>query len=269
MGKVKFGYSGGSDNKFVDYSVIAVSSIDSDYPSSNLKNYWSISRAARSTTIASAWTIDLDLLTAMAPVLCLDHCNFSSVTVHGNSSNSWGSPAYSSSAITISMDYATGRYRAWIDCAGHSYQYWRIEIAAQTPTDSAAYFQLGRLVVLNPANIVTATYNIAHGYEQEALSSIAINQFDDSDYGSREVVYLSDIVQWRGKISWGTRPESGMNELWAVNRLLQRGLVVFYENRSDTSKFWLCHRDEGDGLSQSIDDPGLASSGEISLIEVV
>lgn len=268
MANIQIGYSGSWDNKFVNYTLLAISSEDTDYPDDNLKLYWSITRAARSTTVASIWTIDIDLLAAMAPVLCLDHCNFASVIVHGNSSNSWGSPAYSSSTLTIPMDAATGRYKRWIDCTGNSYRYWRIHVPVQTPTDSAAYFQLGRLIALNPTYVVTATQNIEYGYSQEAMSSIVVNAFEDSKYGSREVIYLDDNLRWQGSIRWGAQEETNMSQLWTINRALQKGLVVFYENRSDTSKFWVCHRDEGDGLSQSIDSYSVSSSGSIDLIEV-
>lgn len=269
MGNIKIGYSGGWDNKFVNYTLLAISSEDANYPDDNLKLYWSITRAARSTTVASIWTIDIDLLAAMAPVICLDHCNFASVIVHGNTSNSWGSPAYSSSTLTISKEYATGRYKVWIDCAGHSYRYWRIHVPVQTPTDSAAYFQLGRLIVLNPTYVITATQNIEYGYSQEAMSSIVVNQFEDSDSGSREVIYLDDHLRWQGSIQWGAQSESNMDQIWTINQVIQKGLVVFYENRSDTSKFWVCHRGQGAALSQSISSYDIANSGSIDLIEVI
>src|SRR5574343_168030 len=269
MANIQIGYSGAWNNKFVDYTLLAISSEDTDYPDDNLKNYWSITRAARSTTVASIWTIDIDLLSAMAPVLVLDHCNFASVIVHGNTSNSWGSPAYSSSTLTVSMDYATGRYKIWVNCTGHSYRYWRIHVPIQTPTDSAAYFQLGRLIAINPTYLVTATQNIEYGYSQKAISSIVVNEFEDGSNGVREIIYLEDNIPWSGSIQWGSQEETNMNQLWTINRALQKGLVVFYENRSDTSKFWVCHRDAGDGLSQSIDSYNIASSGSIDLIEVI
>lgn len=270
MPSIKIGYSGNGDNQFVNYTILAVSSEAADYDCDNIKLYWSLTRAFRSATVASIVTIDLDLGSAMAPVICLDHVNFASVRFYANSSNSWGSPAYDSAAKTISQDKSVGRYKIWFDGTGNSYRYWRISIPVQTPTDGAAYFSIGRVIVLNPTHIETPDDNIALGYKQTGLAAMAVNQFEDSDdSGAREIIYLDDHLSWRGQIAWDFIEPANLDDIWTINLALQRGLVVIYENNSDTSKFWLVHRDAGDSIAPVRSSYRHYKAGDITLIEVV
>lgn len=268
---IKIGTSGSNhDNKFVDYTILAVSSEAADYDCDNIKLYWSITRAFRSATIASAVTIDLDLGAAMAPVLCLDAVNFASVRVYANTSNSWASPAYDSGAQTVSQEAVTGRYKIWFDGTGNSYRYWRISIPAQTPVDGAAYFSIGRVIVLNPTCILTPDDNIGWGYEQTGLTAIAVNRFEDGDdSGAREIIYLDNHIAWRGSISWDYISRSEVADVWAINRAVQNGLIVLFENLADTARFFVCHRDPGDAIKTSRQSYVHYDSNTLDLVEVI
>lgn len=270
MPSIKIGYSGNADNKFVDYDVLAITSEDPDYVVENIQLYGSLTRAFRSATVASVVIITLDLGAAMAPVICLDHVNFASVRFYANSSDSWASPAYSSGVKTVTQDKSVGRYKLWFDGTGNSYRYWRIYIPIQTPVDGAAYFQIGRVIVLNPTYIETPDDNIALGYKQTSLAAMAVNQFEGADdSGAREIIYLDDHLSWRGQIAWDFIEPANLDDIWTINLALQRGLVVIYENNSDTSKFWLVHRDEGDSIAPVRSSYRHYKAGDISLIEVV
>lgn len=70
--------------------------------------------------------------------------NFTSLTIQGNASDSWGSPSFSS-AVTITRNPLTGRYQYGGYLTGFAYRYMRLSIPSQATTDAASYYEAGGL----------------------------------------------------------------------------------------------------------------------------
>lgn len=64
--------------------------------------------------------------------------NFTSVRIQGNSSDSWGAPPFDQ-AFTIGLNQWNWRYQLAARLTGFAYQYMRIFIPTQTPTEGSAY----------------------------------------------------------------------------------------------------------------------------------
>lgn len=64
--------------------------------------------------------------------------NFTSVNIQGNPSDSWGAPAFDQ-AYTITRSPFNWRYQFGVKLSGFSYQFMRIRIPSQTPTEGSAY----------------------------------------------------------------------------------------------------------------------------------
>lgn len=68
--------------------------------------------------------------------------NFTSVRIQGNPSDSWGAPAFDQ-AFTISLSPWNFRYQLGVRLTGFNYQFLRVLIPSQTPTDGTAAYLLG------------------------------------------------------------------------------------------------------------------------------
>jgi hypothetical protein len=72
----------------------------------------------------------------------LVRCNFASVRIQGNSSDSWGAPAFNQ-LFTVTQSPFNWRYQLGVKLTGFNYAFMRILIPTQTPTDGSSAFLLG------------------------------------------------------------------------------------------------------------------------------
>jgi hypothetical protein len=72
----------------------------------------------------------------------LVRCNFASVRIQGNTADSWGAPAFNQ-LYTVAQSQFNWRYQLGVRLTGFNYQYMRIFIPTQTPTDASSAFLLG------------------------------------------------------------------------------------------------------------------------------
>lgn len=68
--------------------------------------------------------------------------NYSSARIQGNSSNSWGAPPFDEE-ITLDANPQNGRYQWGGVFTGFNYQFLRLLIPSQTPTDGVGYYLTG------------------------------------------------------------------------------------------------------------------------------
>jgi len=132
----------------IEYTIENVTSEDSNWLATNLLifdkrvRYWK-------TTVTTASNVVIDMASAKAlKAVGIIDVNYSSCTIEGNATDSWGSPSFTSGSITIAKEKLTGLYRLhFAALTGFNYRFLRLVIANQTPTDGASEFRTGVLAV--------------------------------------------------------------------------------------------------------------------------
>jgi len=72
----------------------------------------------------------------------LVNVNFAQVRIQGNASDAWGAPAFNQ-LYTVGLSPWNFRYQLGVRLTGFNYQYMRVFIPSQTPTDGTAAYLLG------------------------------------------------------------------------------------------------------------------------------
>jgi len=232
-GNFFFGY-----NTILTPSMLTVSSEDANYPKANMLDLGHLRRHYRSTVITEV-TIVIDFSTAKAiKLVFLNDVNFTNVYIQGNTTNTWTSPPFSQQ-FTISKDARTNRYKLCAILMDFNYQYMRIRIMGQTPTDGLSVFRIGTLFATEA--ILELSRNPSHPYEYQApKAKPQIIQFLS---GTVEKVGRGDIKIWEGSFGFNLYERSKEDEIWTLDAIDEDDYLVFYENLGDTSKGYLCQRD--------------------------
>lgn len=87
-----------------------------------------------------AIVLDFSVATVLE-VVALIHANFTSATIQGNATNSWGAPSYTQ-AITLARA-GNRRYHYALRPVAFNYRYLRVNVPTQSTTDGATRFALG------------------------------------------------------------------------------------------------------------------------------
>lgn len=124
-------------------TVMSGSAPDSAFPAANLKTPdLPFSAPAKTTaTGQQTWTVDFGSAQTIV-LLVLARVNFTSATVEGNATDSWGAPSFSL-ALTITRNEQSGRYQWAGLLTAFTFRFMRIVIPAQTPTDGASGYLIG------------------------------------------------------------------------------------------------------------------------------
>lgn len=127
------------DNVAGSYTTIGVNTgtEDTAYPAAYLAD-GRLGRPAKLTTTSGSWVFSY-ASAVRVDLVALGAHNVGAVTLEGNTTNSWGSPAFSA-ALTIPSITADGHsVNAWLDlttAAGYSaggFQYWRLVVSGSVP----------------------------------------------------------------------------------------------------------------------------------------
>lgn len=213
----KFGYNP------VDYTP-ACANENAAYPATNLKIYNHLRRQFRTVNLnASTITFSFGATKAIKRVF-LDDCNFTSCTVAG-------------SAATIARDAEVQRYKADVALAGFSAASLQIVVPNQVTTDGAAYFRIGRVLCLDTE--LEPARNPSYAMVKDAEKQYSVETFSS---GGEEVIRLGDYLKWERRIVFRGVPASNESGLWTLKAIDRDDFIVFFENRGDTSKSWLCRR---------------------------
>lgn len=241
MGNFLFGLPG------ISYTPTA-SSEDSDHPATNLKLYGNIHEDYRSEVVTSV-NIVFDLGANFSGVkLALDACNFTDFNLQANSTDSWASPTVDDDITQIAKPWVqpsslvTGvqhRYGYFWEPAGFTnLRYIRLLIDAQTPTDGADYFRIGRAGILASTMTVTLNQNPSE-FEEDVDSPTGL-----IEYPNGETAYsLGDDLRWKGSLGWSAFLKSNVADLQALTSLPKdRVLVMFLNHSSSKEDFYFCRR---------------------------
>lgn len=128
------------------------SSSQTGFPVTNIQNLDPQIRWKASTYLADQ-SIVFDFAAPAAPsAIFLNKCNFAGAVVQGNTSDSWGTPAFTQ-AISLVKDRCLNR-KGWFALTGFSYRYMRILIAAgQTLDNSESTPAIGNVLLGIPADL--------------------------------------------------------------------------------------------------------------------
>lgn len=226
---------------------ITPQSTDTGYAKADVMDLWHLKRrwrmaSADKSSINPIIYFDMGAAKTVTHVM-LDDVNFSKVLILGHASDlstDWTAASFSSAETAISCDAQVNRYKVIIPLTGFNYRWLAICVpsAASAVGSYTAKWQIGRAIILDSAT--TFTRNFAYGYQRGArqghkeLSLVS---------GHRERHKIGD-VQWEGILSFGHRTATEEADLTTLNNLDIDDPMVFYENNSDTSKCYLCLRDD-------------------------
>ena len=256
----KFGYN------FLDYTPVA-SSEDTGKPALNLKDYAHLVRHFRS-LVKTEVTITCNFGSAKTlKGVLLNDVNFTDAYIEGSSN---GSSWTYSIHVTITEDKGRKRYGIYAPLTAFSYQYFRIRITAQDPVarypDTAlSVFRIGTLCLCQSE--LEFTRNPSYPYNRLFLKSEPlINKFLS---GGREKISTGDLIHWEGDFSFDLAEIDVIeDEILEFNAVIdQVDYMVFFENRGNNSKSYLCQKDTIPEINESSNN--IMDTGKFELTEVI
>lgn len=246
---------------FLSYTAIPTSE-DSDYPATNLYLYNHPLRTWHSTIITAVGiTADFGSTKTVAAVI-IDRTNFTAGSLQGSDTDSWSPPAHYQT-FTIAANDDSGRYGIVILPTGFSYRYAKIVIDAQTPTDGAAYFSIGRLIFVSA--VTTLSQNPSYGFQWEMEEFVEENEFSS---GGKEMIQLGSHSKKVGSFSWDALSSSYRSDIQTLAKMPRHRPIVLYENYlGDGSDYTIAWRT--DTIPISWEGPEHVAAGAMQFEEVM
>ena len=253
-------------NDFVDLGTITSISEATGYDDVNVKDYWHLKRRYRAGGLPKSnedYLLKFDFGAEKSVVaIVLDDINFTPLRIRAHATdlgNDW-SGGFFYAAPGVTLDERVNRYSVYIP-AVFDKQWMVIQVPAGASAlgDYQDAWEIGRVVVLDSKN----------EFAKNAYSRSAIKPFEDIKMpsGSIERVSLGDNLAWEGIVSIDNRAETDEAELWALNALDSSKPLVFYENRGETNKVYICLRDNA--YKGNLVHQGLVTGSTIKFKELV
>lgn len=233
-------------NSFVEVTNanITARSQSTGYAKINVMDRWNMRRRFRADDVTTNdYLLKFNFGAAQVVAgIFLNDVNFNKVKIQGHASDSWGSPSYAGTDLTVSQNAVTGRYQIYIPLTAFNYQYLRIFIPTGT-TAVGGYttkWEMGTVCFLSA--VTELAHNISYGYTESGkhFYKTAVN----------ERVQTGEEIRWEGKLVFGNRPSTNAAELWTLNRMNMALPFVYYENLTSTANAYLCVRDDEFELTQ-------------------
>ena len=247
---------------------ITAQSTASGFAKANIFNHGTLKRRWRMNSLTKSAVnpvINLDMASARTlTAIVLYDVNFDKVNILGHASDlttDWTTATFDSGAISISQDAQTGRYDVYIPLTAFNYRYLAIiaPVAASAVGSYTTKWEIGNVVLLDSGS--TLSKNMAFGYSRGAEQAFAELKLAS---GHIERTTLGDL-KWSGTLKFGARTTTEETDLTTLNNLDISETLVFYENNGDTSKVYVCLRDDHyDGTMVTND---IVTSNSFKLIE--
>jgi hypothetical protein len=160
-------------------TVITATNVNSLYPVANLKDHRR-TKAFRSTTASTVITFDFVTTEAVDSIIIAAHSKngwgfTAPVTVEANGTNTWGSPAFTTTIASGDIDQK--HEIAVKEFASQSYRFWRLSFSGTTYVELAKIF-IGALQEVGASRTMSYDWQ----YLEDDLSIISVNR-----YGQRYV----------------------------------------------------------------------------------
>ncbi|MBI4773883.1 MAG: hypothetical protein HY788_06835 [Deltaproteobacteria bacterium] len=208
---------------FVDFTPTA-STEHASFPAENIADLSKPSAEYRSTN-ALQTTIVLDTgaaATAIAAVY-IGGVNFTSMTIQGNETDSWGAPSFTLAA-TIAQDAELLKRKAFIALTGFAYRYMRLVIPVQTRTDGEGFYRIGVVALMSTAAELPINpqynYERAPGWPHEEV---------ELDGGGIETLILGLCMRFEAELEFQAR-QTHEATFHAINAVQPGQPFIFYEN---------------------------------------
>ena len=240
-------------------------SAEASYPATNLDDLWHLKRRFRAADATKSDTdylikINFGAAQALAAVF-LNDINFNKIRIRGHASdlgNNWGAATFDSGELTVSLDAWTQRYKIVAELTAFNYQWIAIQVpaAATMVGDYTTKFEIGSILCLTAITALTADPT---EYEQETYQPSV-------DIGRSGKIAISDILEWRGKLTFGPRSTSNEAELIAINAMDYTTPILFYDE-TGTEAAWIVVKDNNYAGNQFI--PDIVRGNTINLREII
>lgn len=216
----------------------AASSQDTGYPVVNLYDYAHLRRQWRS-LVAAEVTIVFNYSAAKAVLaVFLDDVNFANCFIAGNETDAWGSPSFAEVEFAISNDIRVNRRKVMAVLTGFNYQYLRVRIPAQTPTDGLSVFRIGRVACMDTVFELSANPNFPYR-EEAGYPDPVVNSFLS---GGEEIIEQGDYKIFQCSFDFKNYNYANESDFWTIDAITPGSNVVLYENLGDTSRACLCRK---------------------------
>ena len=226
---------------------ITVQSTATGFAKANVFNYGTLKRRWRMDSLTKSavnpvMNFDLSAAKTLTAIVLYD-VNFDKVNILGHASDleaDWTGATFDSGAITVSPDAQTGRYDVYIPLTAFEYRFLAIIIpaAASAVGSYTVKWEIGDVVLLDSGSPFAK--NMSMGYSRGAERAFAELKLAS---GHVERNSLGDM-QWMGTLEFGIRTTTEEADLTTLNNLDISETLVFYENAGDTSKVYVCLRDD-------------------------
>ena len=233
---------------FVDLGTISSVSETAGYPDDNVEDYWFLKRRFRADGVPksdASFLLKFDFGAAKSVVgVILNDVNFDTARIRADANDlgvNWvGSDFDSGADHTVSLDERVNRYKIYIPAVfDKQWMVVQVPAAASAVGSYQTKWEVGSVIVL--ATATELTHNMAWGYKRKAEKP-----YEDISKrsGGIERINLGDNYQWFGNAIFGRRTVAEEADLWTLNLIDLAEPMIFYENDSDTSKAYLCLRDD-------------------------
>lgn len=229
---------------FVDLGTITSISETAGYADDNVEEYWHLKRRFRANGVPKSDTdfllkFDFGANKSVVAVI-LNDVNFDTARVRAHGSdlgNNWGASTFTGGANnTVSLDEMVNRYKIYIPAVFDlDWMVVQVPAAASAVGDYTAKWEVGSVTVLD--SITTIAKN--------TYSRTSVRPYRELEMpsGGRERVNLGE-PGWEGTVGFDTRKEADEAVLWELNNMDIHDPLVLYENDGDTSKVYICLRDD-------------------------
>jgi hypothetical protein len=166
-------------------STLTASTVNSQYPVSNLQSDFR-TKVWRSTSNSDNLVIDLGAAQEI-DAICLsanwqDGFGVSAVTIEANATDSWGSPAFST---TITLD-STYDHAFKVLTSSETYRYWRLVCTSTLGYCELAYIYIGKKTAIT-TNGLNYNWNYAQVDQVKTQRTVYGQEYFD-DYGTRKEI---------------------------------------------------------------------------------
>lgn len=223
---------------FASYTPTA-SSAQTAWPVTNVSSITRPHRVFKTSAAAgTAQAIVLDFgATQTVKALMLDRCNVSAVSIQGNATNSWSSPAYWATA-TISQDTLDGRYKLFHDltAASFSYRYCRIHPNGTATLYGGTVWELGSIAVMGTVSIWGTNMGFPYGRQHMQAFDPGVKIGGGGEPSTLGNPYARIVL------STGAMSGTMMATIDEVMRAGQGAPIVFYTGGTSTAEAYIAHR---------------------------
>lgn len=156
-----------------DQTLITASNEDANFPVSNIKDYRA-SKVFRSTGTSSQIVFDFITTEPVDSILIIPHSLYgwglnTPITIEANATNSWGSPAFTTTITSGDLDQVHKIARK--EFAEQNYRFWRISISG------TSYAELGKIFIGQAINIGERGPDLNWSFIDQDLSTSTKNRF--------------------------------------------------------------------------------------------